>query len=271
MADETLDIIWPAESSIKFLGVLINNDTEKMQNENFQAKLEKIQELVNSWCLRKMTLKGKATVINSLLASQMIYIGTVLHTPEWAIKSYNGIVTDFLWDSKPAKVKYSNIICDIADGGLKIQDIECKLKSVKTKWVQAMCDVNTQCAWKSYINAKFSKDVNQVLLCNLNTNDLLILEDKFYQEIFQIWVDLHNKQPTDGQQACRQMICDNSFIRIDGLTITNKTWKYNNIKYIQDLLNRNGEIDTKENIETKFNVVLNQMVYNSVVRAIPRE
>jgi hypothetical protein len=62
MADKTLDIKWP-ESSIKFLGVLINNDTEKMQNENIQAKLEKIQELVNSWCLRKMTLKGKATVI----------------------------------------------------------------------------------------------------------------------------------------------------------------------------------------------------------------
>jgi hypothetical protein len=67
------------------------------------------------------------------------------------------------------------------------------------------------------------------------------------------------------------MICDNSFIRIDGLTITNKTWKYNKIKYIQDLLNRNGEIDTKLNIETKYKVVLNQMLYNSVVCSIPRE
>jgi hypothetical protein len=134
-----------------------------------------------------------------------------------------------------------------------------------------MCDVSLKSAWKSYIESKFTKDINQVLLCNLNSNDLPTISEKFYKDIFEMWADLHNIKPANGQQACSQMICENSYIRIDGTPIKKETWKYDKIKYIQDLINRNGEIDTRENIEIKYNVAINPMRYNSVIWAIPRD
>jgi hypothetical protein len=129
-----------------------------------------------------MALKGKVTIINSLLACQFIYIGTDFHTPQWALNKYKEIIMDFLWDKKPPK--YTNIISNISDGGLKLQDIESKLKSIKTKWLHAICATNTQCAWKKYLSTYFNKDLNRILLQNKMINDYSPLKVNFYQELF---------------------------------------------------------------------------------------
>jgi hypothetical protein len=204
-----IGIKWP-DCSVKFLGVWINNDCNKMIEENFNDKINRIQEIVNIWCLRKMTLKGKITIINSLLTSQLIYIGTVFQTPKWVIKKYKSIIMKFLWDKKLPEVKYTNIIGNITEGGLKLQDIESKLKSIKIKWLQAICDTDTKCAWKTYINTYFQEEAKQTLLYNTVLNDYPAFKDQFYKEIFQLWAELHYKYPENGEQVCRQIICNNS-------------------------------------------------------------
>jgi sensor histidine kinase regulating citrate/malate metabolism len=73
-------INWP-DRSIKCLGVLINNDLETIYNENFNERLEKITKLMHQWCLCKLTLKGKTLVVNTLLMPQLLYLCTVLGTP----------------------------------------------------------------------------------------------------------------------------------------------------------------------------------------------
>jgi hypothetical protein len=265
-----IGIKWP-ESSVKFLGVEINNDYNKMVEENFNNKLNRIQELANMWCLRKMTLKGKVTVINSLLASQLIYLGTVYHTPKWVIKKYKEITMNFLWDNKPPKVKCANLISDTEDGGLKLLDIETKLKAIKIKWLHAICADEIKCGWKKYLNTYFTEEIKQELLYNKVSNDYPLFKDKFYGEIFEIWADIHNIKPTNSEQACRQLICQNSFIRIDGMPITAKIWKFKEIKFIQNLLNSEGKIDSRENIEKKYNVHIQPMTFNCLLSAIPQE
>jgi hypothetical protein len=218
-----------------------------------------------------MTLIGKVTVINSLLASQLIYVGTVFHTPKWVLKKYNEIILDFLWDKKPPKVKYSNIINSTMNGGLKLQDIESKLKAIKVKWLHAICDDGIKSAWKKYLSTHFNEEIKQILLQNKTCNDYPQFRDKFYQEIFELWAELHNNNPTNSEQACKQLICNNSYIRINGMPITEKTWKFKNIRFIQNLLDTNGKIDTKENLDKKFNVQIETLLLNSVTSAIPHD
>jgi hypothetical protein len=266
-----IGIKWP-DDSVKFLGVYINNNSKKMMEDNFNDKLNKIQEIVNIWFLRKMTLKGKVTIINSLLASQLIYLGTVFHTPQWVLKKYKDIIIKFLWDNKPSKVKYTNVIGTIEEGGLKLHDIEAKTKAIKVKWLHAICDTNAQSsAWKKYLSSHFQDELSQTLLYNRSSNDYPTFKDKFYEEIFMIWAELHNNNPKSGEEVCRQLIINNSFIRIDGNPITKKTWKHNEIKFIQNLLNREGKIDTRENIEKKYKVQIKPLTYNSITSAIPQK
>ena len=115
---------------VKTLGLYIGTDMQQMTNKNFTEKLDNIQNLAELWCLRKLTLKGKILVVNTLMMPIMIYPCSVIHTPAWVITKYKDINFKFIWNSKPAKVKYSTLINEEECGRLKLQDPETKVKSL---------------------------------------------------------------------------------------------------------------------------------------------
>ena len=85
--------------------------------------------------LRKMT-RGKIQIINTLIIPQMLYPSTVLAIPKKCIDEYNKAIIKFLWDNKPSKVKYKSLINTIDNGGLKLQDLQSKVDSIKIKWIK---------------------------------------------------------------------------------------------------------------------------------------
>ena len=50
---------------IKSLGVYKVTDQQQMTEKKFNDRLDKIHNLVELWCLRKLTLKGKILVSNT--------------------------------------------------------------------------------------------------------------------------------------------------------------------------------------------------------------
>jgi hypothetical protein len=185
---------------------------------------------------------------------QMLYACTVLGTPEWVIKKYNHMITNFLWDNKPAKIKYACLINTLENGGLKLQDLKNKSQSLKLKWIIDMSDPNTFCAWKSYIAGKIKMETHEALLTERKWIDELKLDDKFYHEVFQVWDEMHSYEPTNGKEICTEQICNNPEIAIDGKYINTNTWKFPNIKFIQDLLNDKGKLADVNYINKKYNV-----------------
>jgi hypothetical protein len=266
---KSVGLKWPIKS-IKYLGVLINNDVGKIYVENFNERLEKIARLSNQWCLRKLTLKGKVLVVNSLIMPQMLYACTVLGTPEWVLKKYNRMITDFLWDNKPAKIKYSCLINNIENGGLKLQDLENKSQALKLKWIKDMCDPNTLCAWKNYIAGKIKFETHEALLTERKWIEELKMDDKFYHEVFHICDVMHGYEPITGQEVCSEQICNNSKILIGGKYIDTKAWNFPNIRFIQDLINEKGKMADVNYINKKYNVNIPTMLYNGLMSAIPQ-
>ena len=104
--------------SVKRLAIFDNNDYEQMIKDNFQRILTEIKNLVNTWVLQKLTIKGEILIVNTLLITQLMYAGTVIQLPEWIFDEYNDIITNFIWNKDPAKVKYSSMINMIDEGGL---------------------------------------------------------------------------------------------------------------------------------------------------------
>ena len=91
--------------------------------------IKSIKNLVDTWCLRKLTLKGKIIIANTTLISQMIYAGTVLQPPKWVIEQYKTMLMNFIWNKKPAKVKYACMINIISEDGMKLQDLATKINA----------------------------------------------------------------------------------------------------------------------------------------------
>ena len=61
-------------------------------------------------------------VIKSLLASQLVYIISLLPTLSEHLKDINNLLYQFLWDGKRDKIKRAEMINDYATGRLKMLD-----------------------------------------------------------------------------------------------------------------------------------------------------
>ena len=64
----------------------------------------------------------------------MLYIFSVLPTPEKFIKRLNTIIYNFLWNG-PDKIARLAVINDVKDGGLNLTDLETSIKSLRLAWI----------------------------------------------------------------------------------------------------------------------------------------
>ncbi len=79
---------------------------------------------------------GKLHWFNNLALPQLLYVASVIHTPDIVFKEVKTIIRDFLWDCKSSKIAYDTLIQPICKGGLKLMDFETKVKSLKETWVK---------------------------------------------------------------------------------------------------------------------------------------
>jgi hypothetical protein len=146
------NIKWTNEH-IKCLGVYIYKVIDKAIEHNIREKLDKIANIIRIWSCRQLTLKGKVTIVNSLLISQMLYIASIINIPQTAINKYSKMITNFVWNDKPAKIKYTTLIAPIAQGGLQLQDLETKIEANKITWILNIINKEIKTPWKAYLHS----------------------------------------------------------------------------------------------------------------------
>ena len=141
-----------------------------------KKKKEKICRLVDIWQFRRLILLGKITVIKSLLASQLVYILSPLPPSHHNLNEIKDVFFNFLWDGKQDKVKRTEIMNDLAEGGLKMLDLQSFNRALKAKWVQRYLDPHNRGKWKLFVEFSLTgHDINLLLQGNLNSDDVASL------------------------------------------------------------------------------------------------
>ena len=85
---------------------------------NFKTKVKEISSLLKSWQHRKLTIMGKITVIKTLALPKIIHLLTALpNLPESKLNNLNSIFYNFIWNSKPDKIKRNTMIGNFMKGG----------------------------------------------------------------------------------------------------------------------------------------------------------
>ena len=117
------------------LSVWFSIDPEVTATLNYNEKLGKVRNVLSCWEYRRLTLIGKITVLKSLVASQLVYVLSSLHT-----------------NAKGDKIKRDIIINDYPNGGLKMIDIQVFNKSLKATWIKKYLDEENQGKWKYFFD-----------------------------------------------------------------------------------------------------------------------
>ena len=107
---------------VRCLGIQIINNMKTMQEISYKERLSKIKALADLWCSRKLTSNDRC---------RHKHICT-----KWIDQRIQNLITSFIWNNKPPKVKYKVMINTVENGGLGLQDLESKLKSVRTIWIK---------------------------------------------------------------------------------------------------------------------------------------
>ena len=156
------------------------------------------------------------------------------------------------------------MINTIEEGGLKVQYINCKMEAIRMKWIKNIIDTEYTSPWTNYLQSKFKGDINRIPYYQMNINQIPPFIDKFYDNLFKSWCNLHLQEPENNEQICRH----NSFTLVAGKPICYETWRAKNIEFIQDIINQNVEMHSRENLATKYRFTCNFMEYNSLKAAI---
>ena len=109
---------------------------ERNDKVKFWKKLASIEKTLQTWSSRRLSLKGKASIIKTLVIPKIVYALSLIFCPTKILEKLDKILFSFLWDNKTPKIKRESIIANYCDGGLKMTDLFLVHESAKIRFLK---------------------------------------------------------------------------------------------------------------------------------------
>ena len=84
------------DKPIKGLGIWMSKSAQEGTRINFEERLQKVKQLLNMWKQRNLTLKGKITILRTKVLPLLLYVTSVLFTPEDVLEEIDQMLYDFV-------------------------------------------------------------------------------------------------------------------------------------------------------------------------------
>ena len=114
--DGPVSIKWRTDC-IKILGIFFTVSRGDFECLNWNFRIEKLAKRLESWKFRRLSLKGKSMIINTLALSGLWYTGSVVPLPVWAEKRSTGSFLTFCGLEKISRLSAKCAICHTSLGG----------------------------------------------------------------------------------------------------------------------------------------------------------
>ena len=261
------EVAWTSDY-INVLGVNVNTQGNS-QTINYNKLLTKTEAILSQWNRRNLSLHGKVQVVNTLIGSLFVYKMTVLRIMDTTIiLKLNKLVTDFLWNSRRAKISLDILQNLKQNGGLGLVNFQIKDWALKIAWLQIMLNgqMINECAHK-ILDSGIKNDIWR---CNINEKDIKkLFKDSFWRDILIIWAKYNFHKPENQTEIKNQTIWYNSWIRINKKPCFFKKPYQDSLMYVTQLFDQEGKIISYQNFKSFFNIT--QMEWNGIVTAIPTQ
>lgn len=141
-SDHPFGISWI--KSHKILGYYFGTDVD---DDNIWSKVFlKFDNTLNLWRLRKLSLKGKSTVLNSLGLSKVLYYATATILPSHYETLLQRSSFRFIWNSKYEPVSRKTLYLEFLEGGLNVPNFRLKCEALYLSHLQKLIN-NHEAKW----------------------------------------------------------------------------------------------------------------------------
>jgi hypothetical protein len=121
----------------KFLGIPVGSNPRR--RETWKPVVEAMSNKLSTWTSRHLSMGGRITLINSVLASMPLYFFSFYKAPSCVLKQLVKIQRNFLWgggleEKKLCWVKWDHISCPKSQGGLGVKNLALFNSALLYKW-----------------------------------------------------------------------------------------------------------------------------------------
>ena len=202
---------------------------------NFKTKVKEISSLLKSWQHRKLTLLGKITVIKTLASPKIIHLLTALpNLPESKLNNLNSIFYNFIWNSKPDKIKRNTMIGHFMKGGLDMIHLQSFNKYLKISWIKRLVS-NLEGSWHTLLLTNSNK-YGHIRAISLHKDKLqeiaICLKNPFWKDVF---MSLYYSKKMDKRGILSLDVLN--FIHISDFSFY-ENWEANGVKLVHDIIDK---------------------------------
>ena len=264
------DISLVNQKFVRYLGIDFCIDLEKLPDFNYDRIFDKLKRQMISWSKRNISVFGRVVLVKSLLVSQFNHLFMSIPNPsEHLLKAINVSFFKFIWKGKPDKISRKQIVCSYENGGLKMVDVVHFSRALKLTWIRRI--LLNSCEEVTHLMYAFLRPLSSL---EWGKGDIyftklsVMVRNCFWKELFQILAFfVRHVQCTSLFWQATPIWC-NSDIKIGGKGIFLKEWWDKGIRFINDLLDDQGNILVREECEKKFSIKIQFLHYYALCQII---
>ena len=175
---------------------------------------------------------------------------------------------EFIWPTGKHHVKRDVLIQNIEEGGMQMPDIFSFCQAVKLTWFRRL--INEDCYLNKVVSYISGTDL-KLYICGKVHIDLIHKFPKFYKQIFEFWNVIHNVQPKSATDVVKEVIWHNKLTLIENNPVFYSEWFHKGIVHIGNIIDGDGKLLTMNTLNRIYGIEIDQMKYNSIISAIPKE
>lgn len=263
------------DGPVNLLGIHIPVETKLLVKTNFELKLQKMNKILQAWRGNYLSIYGKITVINSLILSQFTYLLQALPSPDGVfMKTYEKIIFNFIWNGKTDKIKRSYVYNTRENGGLGLKNLATLDTTLKGAWVQRLYKNRHWFTFRLLL-AQGGTSLGKMLpFFQLNQDSKTLCDvfpklSPFYRNCLSLWCHYQFSKPSNTSEIKQQILWLNSNINIDKKPVYWQSFLDNNVVFVNDVLNENGEFHTYESFVSMYGDFCLKLHYLQLISAIP--
>ncbi|MBY0580759.1 MAG: reverse transcriptase family protein [Rickettsiales bacterium] len=151
------------ESSFKSLGITFSNNGKFSYKTHWKEGFDKMESSLRKWEKYKLSLKGKKTIINTLIIPQVLHLAFIVPIPSIGIlNKMEARINNFFWGGKICRLNKIKTQQKIKSGGAGLQNLTNKLKAIQLQWISKLYDEKNDGPWKDAMV--------HILNCHRNAN-----------------------------------------------------------------------------------------------------
>ena len=115
--------------------------------ENWRAKLDKLELVLNLWKQRDLSFLGRALIVNVLGASRFYHVAQTISPPNWVCERFDCLVWSFIWKGKMQNVSRKRCCAPFEFGGLNVVGFRTKCLSLRLSCFSDLRDKFGESKW----------------------------------------------------------------------------------------------------------------------------